>query len=63
MGDRDETEQRGDERGGKVSGANWEAWLSLQPILWSHSCVIITRRSGPGVRASACVCLCVRAFV
>lgn len=40
----DEKEQRGDERGEKVSGANWEAWVPLQPVLWRHSSVIITRR-------------------
>lgn len=29
----DENEGRGHERGEKVSGANWEAWLHLQPVL------------------------------
>lgn len=42
----DGNEGRGDKRGEKVSGANWEAWLHLQPILWSHSTVVMTRRSG-----------------
>lgn len=49
----DENEGRGDERGEKVSGANWEAWLHLQAILWSHSSVVMTRRSG------LCVYFCV----
>lgn len=44
---------KGDERGMKVSGANWEAWLNLQPILWSHGSVIITWHGG-----LVCVCVC-----
>lgn len=39
-----------DERGGKVSAANWEACTSLQAILWSRSRVIITLRGGLGAR-------------
>lgn len=46
----------GDERGEKVSGANWEAWLYLQPILWSHSSMVMTQRSGLCVYFYAYVC-------
>lgn len=48
-----------DERGGKVSAANWEAWASLQAILWSRSRVIITLRGGLGALVRECVCVCV----
>lgn len=46
----DEKEGQGDERAEKVMVANWEAWLYLLAILWSHSSVVMTQHSG------LCVC-------
>lgn len=51
----DEKEVKKDERQEKVSRANWEAWLYLQPILWSHSSAVMTRRSGLRVYFCECV--------